>query len=63
VTAIKRRLTKLEKAAAPGVTLNVFQEDGEKREQAIARRFPDGVPDDATVVVYRWAASIKEHYD
>jgi hypothetical protein len=57
MTAMKHRLAKLEQAAAPGATLHVWVEDGETKEQAIARQFPEGEPDDATVVVYRWAGA------
>jgi hypothetical protein len=57
MTAIKQRLAKLEQAAAPGVTLHVWVEEGETREQAIIRQFPDGAPNDATVVVYRWGGA------
>ncbi len=52
--AIEQRLARLEQAAAPAVTLYAFAQPGETMKQAIARQFPDGAPENATVVVYRF---------
>lgn len=53
--AIEQRLAKLEQAATAETTVCAWVEAGETAEQAIARRFPEGVPNGATVMVYRWA--------
>lgn len=55
MSAIVRRLAKLEQAAAPTVSLHAWQEEGETAAEAIARQFPDGVSANAKVVIYRWA--------
>jgi hypothetical protein len=57
---MKRRLAKLEQAAAPKQTVYAWNEDGETVEQSIALAFPDGVPTGARVVVYSWAPASDE---
>ena len=57
MSGIERRLARLEQAVSPRETVHVWAgaDAGETADQAIAARFPEGVPDGVTVVVYRWA--------
>ena len=57
---MKRRLAKLEQAAAPKQTVYAWLDEGETSEQAIAQQFPEGVPEAATVVLYSWAGASDE---
>jgi hypothetical protein len=51
----ERRLARLERARRPGETFIVWQYAGaETREQAIARRFPEGAPAGARQIVVAW---------
>jgi len=51
---IERRVAKLEQVASPSAVVFVWQ-DHESQEPALVRRFPDGVPENATVVLLRWS--------
>jgi hypothetical protein len=52
-----RRLAKLERAVSPQKTVHIWAgaDAGETADHAIAARFPEGVPDGVTLVLYRWA--------
>jgi hypothetical protein len=54
VRALALRLARLEQAVSPRETVHVWA-DPETVDQAIAARFPEGVPNGVTVMVYRWA--------
>lgn len=47
-----RRLARLEGDAPAGAVFHVW---GEAGADAVARRFPEGVPPGATIIVYQWA--------
>ncbi len=57
IAAMLRRLSALERAATPAVALYAWQDPSETAEQIIARLFPEGVPPNARVVLYRWAST------
>lgn len=52
MTTLPRRLARLEQAASPGAVIHVWQEPG---ADAVARRFPEGLPEGTSIVVYSWA--------
>ena len=53
--AIEQRLARLEQAVSPLETVHVWAgADAGETNQAIAARFPEGVPDGVTLVVYCW---------
>ena len=52
MTALPRRLNRLEKMRTPGTTVCLWEEAG---TDVIAQRFPGGVPEGTTVTVYGWA--------
>jgi hypothetical protein len=52
--AIGQRLAKLEQATRDGASLYVWVEGEETPEQSIARQFPAGPAENATVIVFRW---------
>jgi hypothetical protein len=57
---LARRLAALEKTAAVGATVYLWADATEGSETVdcmITRRFPEGVPSDVTVTVYRWACA------
>jgi hypothetical protein len=51
--AIEQRVAKLEQATRGGASLYAWAEADETPEQAIARQYPDGTPEGATVTVLR----------
>jgi len=51
--ALHRRLARLEKLITPRAIVCLWQEAG---TDVVARRFPEGVPEAITVLVYGWAA-------
>jgi hypothetical protein len=63
LTTIARRLSALEQAIRPTETAYLWQEDGETAEEAIAHRFPEGVPANLRVNLYRWASTPAEAAD
>ena len=52
--AIEQRLARLEQAVSPRETVHVWADDAETLVDTIAERWPEGVPDGVTLVVYRW---------
>jgi hypothetical protein len=53
--AIEQRLARLEQAVSTLETVHVWTgADAGETNQAIAARFPEGVPDGVTLVVYCW---------
>ena len=55
MTGIERRLARLEQAVSSQETVYLWADDEAMADQAIAARFPEGVPDGVTLVLYRWA--------
>ena len=51
---IEQRLARLEQAVSPRETVHVWA-GPETADQVIAREFPDALPDDTTLILYRWA--------
>ena len=51
---MERRVATLEQANPMGEAVYVFAGRDEPSEQVIARRFPEGAPRNARLVVYRW---------
>ena len=56
---IERRLATLESDVRKGHTFHCWQEPGETAEEAIGRRFPDGVPAGHDLVIYSFAEIIR----
>jgi len=54
---LEQRVVRLEQAETVEAKVHVWAEGLETSEEAIARWFPDGVAEGASVVVFRWAAS------
>jgi hypothetical protein len=52
---IGQRLAKLERDATAEVLLYAWASPGETADQAIARQFPEGIAETATVNVFRFA--------
>lgn len=52
MTALPRRLARMEKLIKPGATICLWQDAG---TDIVAVRFPQGVPEGTTVIVYCWA--------
>ena len=52
--AIEQRAAKLEQGAPAGARCYAWANAGETADQAIARQFPDGFAETATVIVFRW---------
>jgi hypothetical protein len=55
MSGIERRLARLEQAVSSLETVYVWADDEETLADTIARRWPEGVPDGVTLVIYRWA--------
>ncbi len=54
--AIEQRVLKLERAvSAADVCFVWLDASDETEEEALARQFPDGVPDNVVVTVFKWA--------
>jgi hypothetical protein len=51
---IEQRLAKLEQATSMGESFYAWAKNGETAEQAIARKFPDGLAHNAVVTVFSW---------
>ena len=54
MSAIERRLARLEQAVSPRETVYVWQGE-EPLADVLARHFREGVPNGVTIVAYRWA--------
>jgi hypothetical protein len=52
---IEHRVAKLEQDAPAGARCYVWAAAGETGDDAIARQFPDGFAEAATVIVFRWS--------
>jgi hypothetical protein len=52
VKAIENRLGRLERKATADALYYVWADASETEEQALARQFPDGLPDDCRAVVF-----------
>ncbi len=53
--AIERRLVKIEQADRTAPAFHIWADAGESTEHAVFGRFPDGLAENAAVVVYSWA--------
>jgi hypothetical protein len=53
--AIEQRLAKLEQDAPAVAVCFIWADIAETADQAVARQFPDGPPDNSTVTVFRFA--------
>jgi hypothetical protein len=53
--AIEQRVMRLEQDAPAEARCYAWANVGETADEAIAREFPNGLPDDATVIVFRFA--------
>jgi hypothetical protein len=63
LSSMARRLSALERTVTPTETVCVWLQDGETAEKAIAHRFPEGVPANLRVNLYRWASTPAEAAD
>jgi hypothetical protein len=55
--AIAQRLAKLEQETPDAALCVVWVNTGETAAEAVARTFPDGVPDGARLIVLQWGDS------
>ena len=59
-TQINSRLRRLETRNAVKAQAFVFRAPGETTEQAVAARYPEGLPTDSSLVVLQWLESSDE---
>jgi hypothetical protein len=59
-TQIDSRLRRLETRSAVKTQAFVFRAPGETTEEAVAARYPEGLPADSTLVVLQWLESSDE---
>jgi hypothetical protein len=59
-TQIDSRLRRLETRNVVKALAFVFRAPGETTEQAVAARYPEGLPADSTLVILRWLESSDE---
>jgi hypothetical protein len=52
---IERRLLQLERDTPAEVQCFIWPAVGEPVDAAVARQFPEGIPENATVIVFRFA--------
>jgi hypothetical protein len=55
VSNLDRRLSKIEAVEFPKTRIIIWLDDKQTPEEAVAARFPDGVPDDAAINLLRWS--------